>query len=207
MFHYCLLLVLLLVLLLKQPTGARIVEGIDDAQGGEHTSLSVREMVSDELQEELQRIRDENYADAAGFEALLQKGVCTDEPHSPTNHSCKIDDSKKNKPILDLRYINPGPLELDPSNEYTYQGLCVDTFKQTIDTLVSDNMKPDPELYKRTFDPSLVDPKTFFTNKFSRGQYPGYTHNNYLDRTRYVASDEPLPVNPDFFVDGGGTYA
>ena len=60
--------------------------------------------------------------------------------------------------------------------------------------------KSDPELYKMTLDPNVLLWK-FFNNKFSIGQYPGYTHNNYLDRTRYIKSDEPLPVNPDFFID------
>ena len=43
--------------------------------------------------------------------------------------------------------------------------------------------------------------------KKSTGQYAGYTDNNYIDRTRYVKSKEPLPVNPDFFLEGGGTFA
>ena len=40
----------------------------------------------------------------------------------------------------------------------------------------------------------------------SSGQYPGYTPNDYLDKIRYVVSDQPLPVNPDFFAKDGGTY-
>ena len=68
-------------------------------------------------------------------------------------------------------------------------------------------MKPDPKMYKIASTPPIPDPKTFFENQYSRGQYPGYTKNNYLDRTRYVRSEDPLPVNPDFFMDGGGTYA
>ena len=76
-----------------------------------------------------------------------------------------------------------------------------------MDLLVKENLKPDPELYKMTLDPNIPNPTNFFKNKYSIGQYPGYTHNNYLDRTRYIKSDEPLPVNPDFFIDGGGTYA
>ena len=76
-----------------------------------------------------------------------------------------------------------------------------------MDVLVSKQLKPHPELYKMTLDPTIPNPKNFFKNEFSRGQYPGYTHNNYLDRTRYIKSEEPLPVNPDFFMDGGGTFA
>ena len=35
----------------------------------------------------------------------------------------------------------------------------------------------------------------------------GYSSNAYLDRTRFYQSTEPLPINPDFFMDGGGTFA
>ena len=76
-----------------------------------------------------------------------------------------------------------------------------------MDLLGKENVKPEPEFDKITVYPNIPDPTKFFKNKQSIGQYPGYTHNKYLDRTRYIKSDEPLPVNPDFFVDGGGTYA
>ena len=44
------------------------------------------------------------------------------------------------------------------------------------------------------------------SNKQSIGQYSGYTPNEYIDKIRYVESKIPLPVNPDFFRPGGGTY-
>ena len=28
----------------------------------------------------------------------------------------------------------------------------------------------------------------------------GYTDNEYLDKTRFIQTSEPLPVNPDFFI-------
>ena len=42
--------------------------------------------------------------------------------------------------------------------------------------------------------------------KQSIGQYSGYTPNEYIDKIRYVKPTLPLPVNPDFFAKGGGTY-
>lgn len=234
MFHWCLLLVILLIILIKDFKNPLIEgvdheeetdggetddetsdgttddgieqEGIDDGQGGTHTSDSVQDMDEDELKDELRRIREENYSDSAGFEALVKKGQCTNEGDGPNHHSCKIDDAKDNKPNVDIRYLNPGLNKLYDIQNYTYLS-CPKRFQDTMDLLVKENLKPDPELYKMTLDPNIPDPTNFFNNKYSIGQYPGYTHNNYLDRTRYIKSDEPLPVNPDFFVDGGGTYA
>ena len=233
MFHWCLLLVILLIILIKdfknpliegvdheQETGDEETtdeeetsdedtteqEGIDDGQGGTHTSDSVQDMDEDEIKDELRRIREENYSDAAGFEAMVKKGQCTNEDDGPYHHSCKIDDAKDNKPNVDIRYLNPGLNKLYNIQNYTYLS-CPKRFQDTMDLLVKENLKPDPELYKMTLDPNIPDPTNFFNNKYSIGQYPGYTENNYLDRTRYIKSDEPLPVNPDFFVDGGGTYA
>ena len=237
MFHWCLLLVILLIILIKdfknpliegidrgeetddeETTDSGATEsdatadeatgqqGIDDGEGGIHTSDSVQDMDEDEIKDELRRIREENYSDAAGFEAMVKKGQCTDEGDSPNHHSCKIDDAKDNKPNVDIRYLNPGLNKLYDIQNYTYLS-CPKRFQDTMDLLVNENLKPDPELYKMTLDPSIPDPSNFFKNKFSIGQYPGYTENNYLDRTRYLESDEPLPVNPDFFVTGGGTYA
>ena len=204
MFHYCLMLVLLLIVLIKND---KTIEGVADGQGGTHTPSSVLELTQQQQNDELKRIRSENYADAKGFENMLAKGICTNEPHTKNNHSCKILDAKKTKPTVDLRYINPGASQLDKSNTYTYMGMCASKYKEAMDALVSENLKPHPELYKMTLDPNIPNPKNFFKNKYSRGQYPGYSRNNYLDRTRYVKSEEPLPVNPDFFMDGGGTYA
>jgi hypothetical protein len=205
MFHWCLLVVLLLIILIKD-FKKPLIEGIDDGQGGTHTSDSVQDMDEDELKDELRRIREENYSDAAGFEAMIKKGQCSDEGDGPNHHSCKIEDAKENKPNIDLRYVKPAPDKLHSGLNFTYLS-CPKRFQDTMDLLVKDNLKPDPELYKMTLDPSVPNPTNFFKNKFSIGQYPGFTENNYLDRTRYIKSTEPLPVNPDFFVTGGGTYA
>ena len=195
MFHYCLMLVLLLIVLIKND---KTIEGVSDGKGGTHTSNSILKMNKKQQKDELKRIRSENYADAKGFENMLAKGMCTNEPHTKNNQSCKILDAKK---------TNPGASQLDKSNTYTYMGMCASKYKEAMDVLVSENLKPHPELYKMTLDPNIPNPKNFFKNKYSKGQYPGYSRNNYLDRTRYVKSEEPLPINPDFFMDGGGTYA
>ena len=216
MFHYCLLMVLLLILLLKQETiiegqtGIKHTSKSKDQTGTKHTSKSVQQMKKGELATELKRIRDGNYIDASGFEAMMKKGICDghgDAGDTNQFHSCKIEEATKTKPVIDVRYINPSPKKLHESADYTYLPLCLDRYVKTMDVLVSEQLKPHPELYKMTLDPTIPNPKNFFKNEFSRGQYPGYTHNNYLDRTRYIRSEEPLPVNPDFFMDGGGTYA
>ena len=204
MFHYCLLLVLLLIILIKND---KTIEAIENEEGELHTSETVDSMNQQEQLTELERLRRSNYSDARGFENMMNKGMCTNEPDTDTFHSCKIKDPSESKQMLDLRYINPGSNTLDNSTDYTYLSHCPEKYKETIDILVSDQLKPDPELFKMTLDPTIPNPDNFFENKFSRGQYPGYTRNNYLDRTRYIKSDEPLPINPDFFMDGGGTYA
>ena len=203
MFYHCLILIILLIILNKYNSN-KIIEGNENEI---NTSDSIQNMTSDEFKEELIKIRDENYADAASFEAMIKKGQCTDELNSPNFHSCKIDDAKDNKPIIDVHYINPGPYELHKGENYTYNNFCPERYSDTMEILVSENLKPHPELFKMTLDPRIPNPTNFFKNKFSIGQYPGFTQNNYLDRTRYLESDEPLPVNPDFFVNGGGTYA
>lgn len=201
MFHWCLLLVILLIILIKC-SNVPLIEGNENQE----ISSNIQNMTSEEIKQELIRIRDENYADAASFEAMVKKGMCTDEPNTNKYHSCKIDEAKDNKPNVDIRYLNPGLNKLYDIQNYTYLS-CPKKFQDTMDVLVSDNLKPHPELFKMTLDPNIPNPTNFFKNKYSKGQYPGYTSNNYLDRTRYVDSDEPLPVNPDFFVNGGGTYA
>ena len=114
------------------------------------------------------------------FETMMQKGMCIGEPNSRFHHSCKIEDPLETRPKIDMRYVNLPPSELNPSSDYTYLSICPETYKQNMDIL---------------------------NEKESMGQYAGYSNNSYIDRTRYVKSDEPLPVNPDFFMDGGGTYA
>jgi len=201
MFYHCLILIILLIILNKY--NSNIIEGNDNQE----IPSDIQNMTSDEIKQELIRIRDENYADAASFENMLKKGICTEEPNTNKLHSCKIEDAKKNKPNVDIRYLNPGLNKLYDIQNYTYKYFCPKNHSETMRLLVSENLKPHPELFKMTLDPNIPNPTNFFKNKYSIGQYPGFTQNNYLDRTRYLESDEPLPVNPDFFVDGGGTYA
>jgi hypothetical protein len=94
-------------------------------------------------------------------------------------HSCKINYRKP--PSI---YINPPPpTKLNPSNMYNKLSICPEAYQTNIDLL-----------YK----------------KKSLGQYSGYSDNAYIDRTRYIhpkKGKEPLPVNPDFFMKGGGQFA
>ena len=98
------------------------------------------------------------------------------------------EDALENRPKIDLRYVNLPPSELDPSLSHTYVNLCPTTYQQNMDKLKHEK-------------------DNFFKNKLSLGQYAGYSDNAYIDRTRYATSTDPLPVNPDFFMDGGGTFA
>jgi len=93
-------------------------------------------------------------------------------------HSCNIDFRKP--PELDPRYINLPTDTLNTSDVYNHLALC-------------------PKKYQTNMD--------ILRKKQTIGQYSGYSHNGYIDRTRYFKSKIPLPVNPDFFMKGGGTYA
>jgi hypothetical protein len=77
-------------------------------------------------------------------------------------------------------YYNVPSTSLSDSHDYTYLSICPKTYPKNIKTLV--NMK-------------------------SMGQYSGYTPNQYIDRIRYMDTEDPLPINPDFFRSGGGTFA
>ena len=92
-------------------------------------------------------------------------------------HSCDI--SLPSPEQIDLRYVSLPTTTLDTSEVYTHLSICPGTYQN--------NMK-------------------LLSNKQSIGQYSGYTPNEYIDKIRYVESKIPLPVNPDFFRDGGGTY-
>jgi len=96
-------------------------------------------------------------------------------------HSCDV--KYRKPPPIDQRYLTLPPAKLDPSDMYNHLSLCPQAY--------ATNMK---KLKKKT----------------TIGQYSGYTDNAYIDRTRYIDTKkgkEPLPVNPDFFMPGGGTYA
>jgi len=96
-------------------------------------------------------------------------------------HSCDV--KYRKPPPIDQRYLTLPSTKLDPSNMYNHLSVCPQAY--------ATNMK---KLKKKT----------------TIGQYSGYTDNAYIDRTRYIDTKkgkEPLPVNPDFFMPGGGTYA
>jgi hypothetical protein len=93
-------------------------------------------------------------------------------------HSCNIDYRKP--PELDPRYIHLPTDTLNTSDIYNHLAICPKTYQTNMDIL---------------------------RDKQTIGQYSGYSHNGYIDRTRYFKSKIPLPVNPDFFMKGGGTYA
>jgi len=179
---YCILILLFIsILACKYIFQKNIVEGYDDDE--EEGDDDSNEEQGEELTEDevyYYELEQSNYLDEAGFDAMMRKGLCTDEPDSPFNHSCKIDDPVENRPQIDMRYVNPPPSELDPSLSHTYVNLCPSTYQKNMEIL---------------------------DTKISMGQYAGFSDNAYIDRTRYVTSTEPLPVNPDFFVDGGGTFA
>jgi len=92
-------------------------------------------------------------------------------------HSCNI--STPSPEQIDLRYVSIPTNVLDTSDVYTHLSICPRTYQNNMDIL---------------------------SNKQSIGQYSGYTPNAYIDKVRYVESKIPLPVNPDFFRPGGGTY-
>ena len=185
---YCILILLFIsVLSCKYIFKKRIIEGLADdeeEEGGEEGEEE--ELTEDEVY--YYELEQDNYLDEAGFDAMMRKGLCTDEPDSPFNHSCKIEDALENRPKIDLRFVNQPSSELDPSLSHTYVNLCPTTYQQNMDKLKHEK-------------------DNFFKNKLSLGQYAGYSDNAYIDRTRYATSTDPLPVNPDFFMDGGGTFA
>ena len=76
-------------------------------------------------------------------------------------------------------YVIP-PKSLSNSHDYTHLSICPKTYPENINKLM---------------------------NMESMGQYEGYTRNQYIDRIRFMDTEDPLPVNPDFFMDGGGTFA
>jgi hypothetical protein len=111
-------------------------------------------------------------------EAMLLKKNFKLCKDSDKHHSCNI--KYRKPPPIDKRYINIPSDKLVSSNIYNHLSICPQTYEK--------NMK-------------------ILRNKKSIGQYSGYTENGYIDRTRYFKSKEPLPINPDFFMKGGGTYA
>ena len=81
-------------------------------------------------------------------------------------------------------------------------------YKQLIETYPTYELSKDVSNMYNTLCPSsyVKNLKKLKSNK-QFTQYGGYTPNAYLDRTRYTFTDKPLPTNPDFFMDKGGTFA
>ena len=61
----------------------------------------------------------------------------------------------------------------DNTTLFTYTSLCQDTYASNMDELLNANRK---------------------------NQFQGYTSHPYLDKTRFVQTDVPIPVNADFFI-------
>ena len=61
--------------------------------------------------------------------------------------------------------------------------------------------------YQQKFEEMNVNcPSQYNRNFHKLSQYSktlqpfGYTPNEYLDKTRFLITDQPLPTNPDFFI-------
>lgn len=113
-------------------------------------------------------------------EANFAKSDFSNCVDSPNHGSCNV--ATPSPESIDMRYVHLPSNTLSPSDEYNVSALCPQAYSANMDKL-------------RT--------------KQTLGQYSGYTSNGYLDRTRYLKQESglPLPVNPDFFESGGGTYA
>jgi len=92
--------------------------------------------------------------------------------------SCKIDNVISRINKFEISRLPSR--KLSSSNIYNHLSICPQTYQNNMNIL---------------------------NNTKSSGQYSGYTRNKYIDRTRYIKSKDPLPVNPDFFMVGGGTFA
>ena len=61
----------------------------------------------------------------------------------------------------------------DNTSLFTYTSLCLNTYASNMDEML---------------------------NASRKNQYQGYTPSPYLDKTRFVQTDVPIPVNADFFI-------
>jgi len=111
------------------------------------------------------------------FGAEIARANRSDCSESGNYHGCAV--SSPSPPKIDIRYLSLPTTELDASNAYNHLSICPRTYQTNMDIL---------------------------HKKQSIGQYSGYTPNEYIDKIRYVKPTLPLPVNPDFFAKGGGTY-
>ena len=159
------------------------LEGFDtQPEEGEEEIVDIQD--EETLQDAIrQMLGDTTYLDENAFQAMAAKGLCTNEPSTTNYHTCEIQDAAQNRETVDLRYVTLPPSTLNTQRSH----------------LLGDPFCPQrhPEIMK-TLD------ETSRTYDYSRA---GYSPNAYLDRTRFYQSTEPLPINPDFFMDGGGTFA
>ena len=119
------------------------------------------------------------YKKVSRGEAIIAKSNFKECEDSGNYHSCNVATPKLES--IDTRYLNLPPQKLDPSNIYNKLSICPQAYQKNME-----------KLHKK----KII------------GQYSGYTRNGYIDRTRYLkGTKEPLPVNPDFFMDGGGVFA
>ena len=114
------------------------------------------------------------------LDVSIQRGVCQGDEYSTEYASCQIPDSRDSKPSRDSLYVRMPSTRLSNSTEYMYSNQC-------------------PQSYADKYEETQ--------NARQMGQFSGYTPNQYIDRIRFYVGDEPLPTNPDFFMDKGGTYA
>lgn len=178
------IIVLILVALVICRCGLQI-EGFDEQEAGqEGDQEGDQETVEEEtLDQAIQAMEESNYLDDNAFQAMAAKGLCTNEPSTTNYHTCEIQDAAQNRETVDLRYVTLPPSTLNTERSHLLGiPFCPQRHPEIMNTL---------DETSRTYD-------------YSRA---GYTPNAYLDRTRFYQSTEPLPINPDFFMDGGGTFA
>lgn len=93
-------------------------------------------------------------------------------------HSCRYKNPSYKDKLKGL-FIN-NTSDFSPEIDYNYSTRCPLHYKQNIEKI---------------------------NKSVNKRQYAGYSSNGYIARTKYMESDKPLPVNPDFFMKGGGTFA
>lgn len=68
---------------------------------------------------------------------------------------------------------------------------CYEGYINYLDVSYEGSERNCPQMHANNFSKIRKSPQTI--------QPFGYTKNEYLDMTRFVATDVPLPTNPDFF--------
>ena len=115
-----------------------------------------------------------------GITNSAQPGTCgSNETQDKSNyHTCNFNEPEDKN--IDMRYVDSAPLALSNSTEFLYNKICPDSYVSNLQSILQSKQKR---------------------------QYAGYSENKYIDRIKYMEPSEPLPVNPDFFMPWGGTYA